>query len=225
MTTIDNQGHVPFSIFITYAQEDDESRDRIERHLSLLKREEDVVFWYSQKTDAGAEKLQERNRQLKQARVILLLISPDFVSSERCYEELQEAARCHESGSARVIPILLRKVDNWEKLRFGKITLGDLQHVPPHDRSVQEIAPRDEAYRQVAEGIRQVVVPLLANAETASKPFQKEQESPQVQQVQKSQRKKRATRRATTTYHIKNSGQMAVGPHSQMINYENRRSE
>ena len=52
--------------------------------------------------------------QLNTANLILLLISPPFIASEYCYTvEMQRALERHQSGTARVIPILLRSVD-WE---------------------------------------------------------------------------------------------------------------
>jgi hypothetical protein len=50
--------------------------------------------------------------QLNTAHVILLLVSPDFLASDYCYEiEMARALERHERGEAVVVPIIIRPVD------------------------------------------------------------------------------------------------------------------
>ena len=49
---------------------------------------------------------------LDAADVILLLISPDFIASDYCYErEMKRAMERHRKSEARVIPVILRPCD------------------------------------------------------------------------------------------------------------------
>ncbi|HEX9732648.1 MAG TPA: AAA family ATPase, partial [Thermoanaerobaculia bacterium] len=87
---------------------------------------------------------------LEKAHVILLLVSPDFIASDFCWStEMARAMERHEAGTARVIPVLLRPVDNWQEAPFGK-----LQGLPPGGKAVTEHANRDVALRDVAAGVR-----------------------------------------------------------------------
>lgn len=58
---------------------------------------------------------------MESAAVILLLVSPDFIASDYCYErEMTRALERHERGDAKVIPVILRPCD-WHDLPFGKL--------------------------------------------------------------------------------------------------------
>jgi hypothetical protein len=56
----------------------------------------------------------------------------------------------HEAGTARVIPVILRPVD-WRTAPFGK-----LQALPRDGRPVTRWSDKDEAFLDVARGIREV---------------------------------------------------------------------
>jgi TIR domain len=56
---------------------------------------------------------------LETANMILLLVSPDFLASDYCYDrEMARAMERHESGEARVIPVILHACD-WHSTPFG----------------------------------------------------------------------------------------------------------
>ena len=58
---------------------------------------------------AGADWKLEVEKQLKEADIILLLISPDFMASDYCYNlQLMAALNHYEAGKVDIIPILLR---------------------------------------------------------------------------------------------------------------------
>ncbi|MEO1069265.1 MAG: TIR domain-containing protein, partial [Cyanobacteria bacterium J06638_6] len=86
---------------------------------------------------------------------ILLLISADFIASDYCYEnELRRAMEHHESGEARVIPIILRSVD-WQGTLFQK-----LAWLPTDGEPVTQWGDRDAAWLNVETGIKRVVESL-----------------------------------------------------------------
>ena len=86
------------------------------------------------------------------ADIILLLISADFLASDYCYStELARALQRQEQGTARVIPVLLRPVD------WRIAPLNHLQALPTNNRPITLWENRDEAFENVARGIRAVV--------------------------------------------------------------------
>ena len=102
---------LPIKIFYCYAHEDKDLRDRIDKHLGVLKRLEQVTGWYDREIQAGTEWEREIEAHLITANIILLLVSSDFVNSDYCYGvEMQKALEMHEKGKAHVLPILLRPV-------------------------------------------------------------------------------------------------------------------
>ncbi|MDQ3959532.1 MAG: toll/interleukin-1 receptor domain-containing protein [Pseudomonadota bacterium] len=84
--------------------------------------------------------------------LILLLVSADFVASDYCYEiEMRAALKRHEKGEAKVVPIILRACQ-WRHTLFGK-----LQALPKDGKPVTSWPNRDEAWTDVAEGIKKTV--------------------------------------------------------------------
>ncbi len=138
-------------IFFCYAREDEPLLEKLKIQLSPLKREGLIDIWYDRDISAGAEWEQEIREHLTTAQIILLLISPDFIASDYCYGiEMTRALERHQRGQARVIPIILRPV-HWRGM------LGNLQALPTDGKPVKSWSDLDEAFYNVAEGIRIVI--------------------------------------------------------------------
>jgi WD40 repeat protein len=159
-------------VFCCYAREDQPLLVQLQKHLKPLQHEGLITLWADIDIDAGTEWEKEIHRHLNTAQIILLLISPDFMASEYCYSvEMQRAIERHEHGEARVIPIILRPVA-WQKTRLGK-----LQALPTDARPITsgKWHHQDEAFYDVAEGIRDAVEVLLAEVERVHKAEEAEQ--------------------------------------------------
>jgi hypothetical protein len=142
----------PIEIFYAYSHKDEHLRDELEKHLSILKRQGVIIGWHDRKISPGREWEGEIDTHLNTARIILLLISPDFIASDYCWGvEVKRAMDRHEAGEARVIPIILRSVV-WEGALFGK-----LQALPKDAKPVTSWANRDKAFVDIAQGIRAAV--------------------------------------------------------------------
>jgi TIR domain len=143
-------------VFFSYSHRDEELRDELAKHLSILKRQGVISAWYDRDIAAGTEWATAIDHHLNSAQVILLLISPDFMASDYCFDiEMQRAIERHEAGEAIVIPIILRPVD-WSGAPFGK-----LQACPKNAQPVTSWANRDEAFLNVAQSIRKAVEQLI----------------------------------------------------------------
>src|SRR5271169_4591905 len=100
------------TIFISYAHEDEDLRQVLDKHLSLLKRQGLIGVWHDRDISAGTDWKQTISIHLSAAQIILLLVSPNFMASKYCYSvEMKQAIERHDAKEARVIPIILRPVD------------------------------------------------------------------------------------------------------------------
>jgi predicted helicase len=164
-------------LFYSYAHEDEALRDQLNTHLALLQQQGLIRPWHDREIVAGTLWGKEIDAHLQSARIILLLISPDFIASDYCYGvEMQEALKRHIAGETRVIPIILRDCD-WESAPFGKI-----HALPKNGKSVTTWSDRDTALTDVAKGIRKVVEELTGgnSAETQSHPPVRQKSGKQV---------------------------------------------
>jgi hypothetical protein len=139
-------------VFYSYAHEDKILCVELEKHLGILKRQGQITGWHDRDISAGTEWEREIDTHLNVASIILLLVSPDFIHSEYCYSiEMRRALERHHAGEAIVIPVLIRPVD-WEDAPFSK-----LQFLPTDRKPITSWSNRDEAFLDVAKGIRKAV--------------------------------------------------------------------
>jgi eukaryotic-like serine/threonine-protein kinase len=150
----------PLTLFYSYAREDEALRDALEKHLSLLHRQGLISSWSDRQIVPGTEWSQDIDAHLDTAEIILLLISPDFLASDYCYSvEMQRALERHAHGEAYVIPIILRPVD-WQGAPFAF-----LQGLPRDMKPVTSWSDQDEAFLDIARGLRWTIEHLRGTSE------------------------------------------------------------
>lgn len=149
----------PVKIFYSYAHEDSELLNGLQKQLRSLQRREIISEWHDREILAGTEWSKDISRHLEEAEIILLLVSPDFIDSDYCWGvEVTRAMERHQNGTARVIPVILRSCQ-WTELPFGK-----LQALPAYARPVRNWGNRDEAFLNIASGIEAVANVLRGTA-------------------------------------------------------------
>ena len=101
---------------------------------------------------AGQEWKDQINDNLNTAQIILLLVSSDFLNSDYCYDiEMVRAMELHQEGAGCVIPIILRPC-LWSMASFGK-----LQALPTGAQPITSAPNRDEAFSDVALGLKTAI--------------------------------------------------------------------
>lgn len=155
------------TIFFSYSHADEALRDQLEIHLSALKRQGIISTWHDRRILAGSSVDETIDQNLESADIILLLISPDFIASDYCYErEMRRAMQRHFAGSARVIPVILRPCD-WQDLQFGKLLA-----TPRDGRAITKWPNADEAFLDVVKSIK-AALSELGRGSTNARPRQK----------------------------------------------------
>jgi hypothetical protein len=147
----------PVEIFYSYSHRDEKLREKLHTHLAVLQRGRLISEWHDRKITAGDAWKGCIDERLKSAGIILLLVSPDFVASDYCYDvELRHALKRHRRGDARVIPIILRPCE-WKFTPFAA-----LQSLPTDGKPITTWTNRDKAFLEIANGIRKAVLELAA---------------------------------------------------------------
>ncbi len=153
----------PVRIFFSYSHEDEEHRLRLEKNLSLLRREGLVESWHDRKILPGEKWGEEIDRELARAEIILFLVSADFVASDYCWDvEVKGAMKRFEAGEATVVPIIVRDCD-WHSAPFGKV-----QGLPKDAKPVTSWPNGDEAWADVARGLRRLLKARAASSPATS---------------------------------------------------------
>jgi len=148
-------------LVFSYSHLDEALRNELEKHLTALQRQGLVDTWHDRRILAGQEWKGQIDANFNDADVILLLVSPDFIHSDYCYEiEMRRALERHDEGSAVVIPVILRPC-HWTDLPFGK-----LQAATKDGKPIVHFPTLDDGFYEVVGAI-QAALPR-AQAETAS---------------------------------------------------------
>jgi hypothetical protein len=125
---------------------------RLEVHLAPLVRDGLIEVWSDRVVAPGADWERDIERGLAAADIVLLLVTPDFVASVYCFErEVAEALRRHEEEGVRILPVFVKSVD-LENMPFGRF-----QGLPTDRRPISAWQDADEAWLQVAQGVRKAV--------------------------------------------------------------------
>jgi predicted nucleotide-binding protein len=141
----------PARVFISYSHKDAAYLEKLETHLSLLRRQGIVESWNDRAIPAGDKWSQQIDKNIKSADIIILLISSDFLASDYCYDvEVKQALAMHNAGEAVVIPLILRPCD------WGSAPFSRLQALPRDAKPVSTFIDQDEAFMQVVREIRRI---------------------------------------------------------------------
>jgi tetratricopeptide (TPR) repeat protein len=140
------------SLFYIYAPEDQRFCEALDKHLATMKRSGWIRTWHHRSIEAGLIWEQEIKEQLASADIILLLVSADLLASDECYtNELHSALQRHEAGEAVLVPVIVRSVD-WSLTPFHM-----LQALPTEGKAVVNWANRDQAFFDIAQGLKRVI--------------------------------------------------------------------
>ncbi len=142
-------------VFFSYAENDKNMLKELLKQMSILKRLNYVNDWYEGMLapTAGQIPTEQVMQHLNSAKIIILLISPDYMYSEELNSiHVERAMQRHLSGEATVIPVLLRSIDYWKEAPFGKLLA-----IPRNGKPINKWSDKDEALAEVAKEIRGVV--------------------------------------------------------------------
>lgn len=114
-----------------------------------------VKIWYDGKIMPGANTDISTFEALKEAQIVLLLLSADFINSDFLYENiLPTVLKMQRNGEARVIPIVVRDCD-WKITPLGKLKSIPINGIPPDSKSVWET--KDKAYLHIVQELNRAV--------------------------------------------------------------------
>jgi hypothetical protein len=135
-------------IFCSYSHKDERFRDQLETQISPLRRNGLIQLWHDGKVYPGQSWEDAIHENLLSSDLILFLISPNFFSSDYCYEkELHMALKLHRQGKQHIIPIILSPV-SWKSS-----ILRNLQVLPLKGKPIIKWRPREDGWQNVVEGI------------------------------------------------------------------------
>ncbi|WP_438025810.1 toll/interleukin-1 receptor domain-containing protein [Sorangium sp. So ce233] len=97
------------TVFISYHHQDKEWKDRLVQHLKVIEKQGLLEVWDDARIGAGENWRQEIAREIARARIAVLLVSADFLTSDFVLtEEVPRLLRGRQATGLRVVPVLVR---------------------------------------------------------------------------------------------------------------------
>ncbi|WP_296842249.1 leucine-rich repeat domain-containing protein [Thiofilum sp.] len=145
-------------IFISYSHEDEKPfLEKTEQCLKNLGRTLPIEFWHDRKLLAGSPVHDVILKQLEQADIVILLVSPDFIASDYCFtKEIVAALKRYEQEQNIVIPLIIRATEGWRDYHIGNITA-----LPTDGKPVEDWSSPDKFWADVQKGLRLAIQNLL----------------------------------------------------------------
>ncbi len=142
-------------VFIFYSKKDEEFREVLEDRLIYLRNLKVIESWRDRQL-VGRKWDGDMYPLLDSADIILLLISPSFLSSDFCRsQDIERAIARHKEGIAKVIPIMIYPIRNWAKTQFA-----ELEVLPKDGLPILDWPREEEAFLDIAVGIGESVLEL-----------------------------------------------------------------
>ena len=159
-------------LFCSYCHADEKHRKRFTKQISLLKNKGLVSEWNDRMIPPGDEWETKIYEELRQAEVIVLFLSPDFIDSDNCGKEAKLALSLRENQGVMVIPIILRACDWHDYLEVGK-----LQALPEDGNPILNSPNRDNVWHAVYLKIKEEVNAFIQKKRDVCDEFRKQMTS------------------------------------------------
>jgi hypothetical protein len=142
----------PIRVFIAYSRRDRSFLEQFCAALAPYEQSGQLQVFVDSRIVPGQIWEAELQEQLAQARIVVMLLSNDFLNSRYCMdEEVPRALARHRRGECQIMPVLIRAC------RYDKSTLAELQAVQPDDRAVDEHDRKDSAWKAVTVRLDEVI--------------------------------------------------------------------
>lgn len=167
------------NLFISYAHEDVQHKDEFIKHLSGLQRSGLLQSWDDRQITVGQEWDKAIKRALEQAKIVVFLVSADFMASDYIHDvEIKNAIERYKLGAQKIVPVLIRPCD------FTSLeALSHFQFLPTEARAVTSWDNIDEAWLNIIQGIKKLITDSADTtpAESEQTTEQPKNKSPQNQ--------------------------------------------
>jgi hypothetical protein len=166
--------------FISYSHNDAALLETFHKHLAQLQRDGTLTTWTDQQIPSGGNLTKNISSELSTSNLFIALLSPDYISSEYCYEkEFQKALEMLSEGEIIIIPIIVEVCD-WLSTPFK-----EFKALPRDGKAISTWENKNTAFLDIIQNLRQLI-----NESTAIKasPISRESASASVKRNYRVQR-------------------------------------
>jgi hypothetical protein len=146
-------------VFISSCPTDRDLSAEFERHLVLLKRQGLIKVSSGRSVGYTRDVRAQIEHELRSAKIILILVSAEYLGWEHCDEELALARQCDEAGTATVLSILMKPLELQDACsdKAGKAWFAGLVRLPRNGIAVARWESKDKALAEIAGDLKKLL--------------------------------------------------------------------
>jgi len=137
---------------ISYSHLDEEHIEEFIKHITPLKNNGLIEDWYDRKIIAGQDFQDDIDKNMKNADIILLFISANFLSSNACMKEKGNALKLKKNTGIAVVSIILSAC-GWKDDK----ELSSLLALPTDGIPITDFTDSNNAWNNVYNGLKEVI--------------------------------------------------------------------
>jgi internalin A len=148
-------------VFVSYAHNDYKIWDRFKAHLAVLKNSGLIQWWFDGKIRPGTDWDHTIRQELKEADIIILMISTEFFASSYINGvEIKKALEQHHTGQSKVLPVMWENCPSF----FSHPELGKLQAIPSVKgklKPIRSFNPQRNGWVEVELELREMIAEIV----------------------------------------------------------------
>lgn len=138
--------------FFSYSHPDVDCLQRLKTHCSVLLREGKIMIWFDREITAGSLFSRHISAQLARSDLFVPLVSPDFLSSNYCYNrEMKRAIERSRHSLMTIVPVILEPCD-WKSS-----PLRHFKALPREGKPISTWSNENEALLDVVTELRRLL--------------------------------------------------------------------
>lgn len=145
------RGEGPVNLVVLYAAADQAGMEELKKSMALLRHLKRVEI-FGQHQIAHGQREQALQQAIKEAEIVLLLISNEFMASPECLRLQQLAYERQQRQRLALVPVLYASTAHLDQLPIGK-----LQALPRSGKPIASWGNEDEAYAGISRELGQLV--------------------------------------------------------------------
>ncbi|AMG12715.1 TIR domain-containing protein [Vibrio vulnificus] len=143
-------------LFYSYCQKNDTERAELEKHLNTLVSNNSIDEWYDGKIVAGENWKAQIDANLKEANIVVFLITAEWLASDACKQEWEDAKKWANCQSVKVLIPVIARPCSW----MDYSDMSDYQALPNSGKAVLLWEHQEDAWMDVYRGIKNVITAL-----------------------------------------------------------------
>lgn len=143
-------------VFISYSHKDEDYINNYISHLSPLIRNGKIECWHDRKLNASDEFLGKIDYILYDSEIICLMISSNYLASDSCMNEKDEAIKLFKEKSVKVIPIILTPCA-WTNIS----DISSLLALPKDGKAISQFNDENEGWLEVVTLLDELIDKMM----------------------------------------------------------------